>query len=141
MVLNVSLIYSYISLTKSFCYEHLFQILNVYITKYDSGGQFWPIAHNTTVFSLLVAQLIALGVFGLKRSSVASGFTIPLLIGTLLFHQYCRQRFLPVFRSNSAQVNFPSHCSAPLQGSLSIEIISLLRLGNILICYLNIISL
>ncbi|XP_057424132.1 CSC1-like protein RXW8 isoform X2 [Lotus japonicus] len=79
------------------------QILNVYITKYDSGGQFWPIAHNTTVFSLLVAQLIALGVFGLKRSSVASGFTIPLLIGTLLFHQYCRQRFLPVFRSNSAQ--------------------------------------
>ncbi|CAJ1972770.1 unnamed protein product [Sphenostylis stenocarpa] len=80
------------------------QIINVYITKYDSGGQFWPIAHNTTVFSLLFSQLIALGVFGLKRSSVASGFTIPLLIGTLLFHQYCRQRFLPIFRSNSAQV-------------------------------------
>ncbi|KAJ1442743.1 Calcium-dependent channel, 7TM region, putative phosphate [Sesbania bispinosa] len=80
------------------------QILNVYITKYDSGGQFWPIAHNTTVFSLLVAQLIALGVFGLKRSPVASGFTIPLLIGTLLFHQYCRQRFLPVFKNNSAQI-------------------------------------
>ncbi|KAG5098781.1 hypothetical protein JHK82_048635 [Glycine max] len=80
------------------------QIINVYITKYDSGGQFWPIVHNTTVFSLLFSQLIALGVFGLKRSSVASGFTIPLLIGTLLFHQYCRQRFLPVFRSNSAQI-------------------------------------
>ncbi|XP_073224158.1 CSC1-like protein RXW8 isoform X1 [Cicer arietinum] len=80
------------------------QILNVYITKYDSGGQYWPIAHNTTVFSLLVAQLIALGVFGLKRSTVASGFTIPLLIVTLLFHQYCRQRFLPVFRSHSAQI-------------------------------------
>ncbi|KAK7383270.1 hypothetical protein VNO78_28944 [Psophocarpus tetragonolobus] len=80
------------------------QIINVYITKYDSGGQFWPIAHNTTVFSLLFSQLIALGVFGLKRSSVASGFTIPLPICTLLFHQYCRQRFLPVFRSNSAQI-------------------------------------
>ncbi|RDX93142.1 CSC1-like protein RXW8, partial [Mucuna pruriens] len=80
------------------------QMINVYVTKYDSGGQFWPIAHNTTVFSLLVAQLIALGVFGLKSSTVASGFTIPLLIGTLLFHQYCRQRFLPVFKSNSAQI-------------------------------------
>ncbi|KAE9599966.1 hypothetical protein Lal_00046283 [Lupinus albus] len=80
------------------------QIINVYIAKYDSGGQFWPIAHNTTVFSLIVAQVIALGVFGLKRSTVASGFTIPLLIGTLLFHQYCRQRFLPVFRSNSAKI-------------------------------------
>ncbi|XP_045824827.1 CSC1-like protein RXW8 isoform X1 [Trifolium pratense] len=80
------------------------QILNVYVTKYDSGGQYWPIAHNTTVFSLLVAQLIALGVFGLKRSTVASGFTIPLIIVTLLFHQYCRQRFIPVFKSNSAQI-------------------------------------
>ncbi|KAI5393412.1 CSC1-like protein RXW8 isoform X1 [Lathyrus oleraceus] len=80
------------------------QILNVYITKYDSGGQYWPIAHNTTVFSLLVAQLIALGVFGIKRSTVASGFTIPLIIVTLLFHQYCRHRFLPVFKSYSAQI-------------------------------------
>ncbi|XP_029128502.1 CSC1-like protein RXW8 isoform X2 [Cajanus cajan] len=80
------------------------QIINVYITKYDSGGQFWPIAHNTTIFSLIFAQLIALGVFGLKSSSIASGFTIPLLIGTLLFHQYCRKRFLPVFKSNSAQI-------------------------------------
>ncbi|KAL2317876.1 hypothetical protein Fmac_031752 [Flemingia macrophylla] len=80
------------------------QIINVYITKYDSGGQFWPIAHNTTIFSLILAQLIALGVFGLKTSTVASGFTVPLLIGTLLFHQYCRKRFLPVFKSNSAQI-------------------------------------
>ncbi|XP_073224960.1 CSC1-like protein RXW8 [Cicer arietinum] len=80
------------------------QILNVYITKYDGGGHLWPIVFNTTVFSLLVAQIIALGVFGLKRSTVASGFTIPLLIGTVLFNQYCRQRFLPVFRNNAAQV-------------------------------------
>lgn len=76
----------------------------MYITKYDGGGHLWPIVFNTTVFSLLVAQIIALGVFGLKRSTVASGFTIPLLIGTVLFNQYCRQRFLPVFRNNAAQV-------------------------------------
>lgn len=76
----------------------------MYITKYDGGGQLWPIAHTTSIFSLLVAQVIALGVFGLKRSTVAAGFTIPLLIGTVLFNQYCRQRFLPVFKNNAAQV-------------------------------------
>ncbi|CAJ1973500.1 unnamed protein product [Sphenostylis stenocarpa] len=67
-------------------------------------NQLWPIAHNTAVLSLLVAQVIALGVFGLKESPVASGFTIPLLICTVLFHQYCRQRFLPVFKNNATQV-------------------------------------
>ncbi|ESW08788.1 hypothetical protein PHAVU_009G074900 [Phaseolus vulgaris] len=80
------------------------QILNVYINKYDSGGQLWPIAHNTTVISLLVAQVIALGVFGIKEAPIASGFTIPLLICTVLFHQYCRERFLPVFKNNATQV-------------------------------------
>ncbi|CAL0319067.1 unnamed protein product [Lupinus luteus] len=80
------------------------QILNVYVTKYDGGGQYWPIAHNTAVFSLIFAQVIALGVFGLKQSTVASGFTIPLLLGTLLFHQYCRERFLPVFKNTASQV-------------------------------------
>ncbi|XP_028806974.1 CSC1-like protein RXW8 [Neltuma alba] len=80
------------------------QLVNVYVTKYDSGGEFWPIAHNTTVFALIFTQIVALGVFGMKRSPVASGFTIPLLILTILFHEYCRQRFLPIFKNNSAQI-------------------------------------
>lgn len=83
----------------------MFQILNVYVTKYESGGQFWPIAHNTTIFSLVLSQIIALGVFGIKESSVASGFTIPLIICTLLFNEYCRQRFLPTFKNNAAEVS------------------------------------
>nr|GME00298.1 CSC1-like protein RXW8 [Ipomoea batatas] len=49
-------------------------------------------------------QIIALGVFGLKKSTVASSFTIPLVICTLLFNQYCRQRFHPLFLNNPAQV-------------------------------------
>ncbi|KAF3793175.1 CSC1-like protein, partial [Nymphaea thermarum] len=78
-------------------------ILNVYCTKYESGGKIWPVVHNTTVFSLVLAQIIALGVFGLKDSPIASGFTIPLLVCTLLFNEYCRQRFSPIFESFSAQ--------------------------------------
>ncbi|XP_010548636.1 PREDICTED: CSC1-like protein RXW8 isoform X2 [Tarenaya hassleriana] len=80
------------------------QILNVYITKYESGGQYWPIFHSTTIFSLILTQIIALGFFGLKLSTVASGFTIPLILLTLLFSEYCRQRFLPIFKKHSAQV-------------------------------------
>ncbi|XP_022768592.1 CSC1-like protein RXW8 isoform X2 [Durio zibethinus] len=80
------------------------QILHVYVSKYESGGQFWPIVHNTTIFSLVLTQIIALGVFGIKRSPVASGFTIPLIFFTLLFNEYCRQRFSPVFKRSPAQV-------------------------------------
>ncbi|KAE8679916.1 CSC1-like protein [Hibiscus syriacus] len=80
------------------------QILNVYVPEYESGGLFWPIVHNTTIFSLVLTQVIALGVFGIKRSPVASGFIIPLIFLTLLFNEYCRQRFSPVFKRSPAQV-------------------------------------
>lgn len=79
------------------------QILNVYVPKYETGGQMWPIAHNTTIFSLVLAQIIALGVFGLKKSPVAAGFIFPLVILTLLFNEFCRKRFNPVFSKISAQ--------------------------------------
>ncbi|KAM1834447.1 hypothetical protein ACFX13_016911 [Malus domestica] len=80
------------------------QILNVYIAEYESGGQFWPMIHNTVIISLLMMQIIALGVFGLRRTPIASGFTIPLLIFTLLFNEYCRQQFKPVFKNHVAEV-------------------------------------
>ncbi|KAG5414696.1 hypothetical protein IGI04_002263 [Brassica rapa subsp. trilocularis] len=90
------------------------QILNVYITKYESGGQYWPIFHNTTIFSLLLTQIIALGFFGLKLSTVASGFTIPLILLTLLFSEYCRHRFAPIFHKHPAQKSSSKgECSTP----------------------------
>ncbi|KQJ85654.1 CSC1-like protein RXW8 [Brachypodium distachyon] len=79
------------------------QLLNVYRTRYDTGGLYWPIAHNTVIFSLVLTQIICLGVFGLKESPVAAGFTIPLIILTLLFNQYCRKRLLPLFKTFPAQ--------------------------------------
>ncbi|KAL6846883.1 hypothetical protein ACP4OV_022736 [Aristida adscensionis] len=79
------------------------QLLNVYRTRYDTGGLYWPIAHNMVIFSLVLTQIICLGVFGLKESPVAAGFTVPLIILTLLFNQYCRNRLLPLFRTYPAQ--------------------------------------
>ncbi|KMZ64608.1 hypothetical protein ZOSMA_35G00650 [Zostera marina] len=79
------------------------QILNVYRSGYETGGQMWPLAHSSVIFSLLLAQTIALGVFGIKKSPIAAGFVIPLLIFTLLFQEFCRKRFLPIFKFTAAQ--------------------------------------
>lgn len=76
----------------------------MYKKSYENGGQYWPIAHKTIIASLVLTQIIALGIFGIKKSPVASGFTIPLIVGTLLFNEYCRQRFFPSFQKIAAQV-------------------------------------
>ncbi|MCD7472003.1 hypothetical protein HAX54_012825 [Datura stramonium] len=80
------------------------QILNVYVTKYQTGGTYWPIVHNATIFSMVLMQIIAMAVFGLKKSTVASSLVIPLIILTLLFNEYCRQRFQPLFQQIPAQI-------------------------------------
>ncbi|EEE59847.1 hypothetical protein OsJ_12422 [Oryza sativa Japonica Group] len=89
-----------------FCLGYLVyrnQILNVYYPKYEMGGKLWPIMHSTLVFALVLTQTIALGVFTIKHATISSGFTVLLIIGTVLFHQYCRHRFSSIFNSFSAQ--------------------------------------
>lgn len=85
--------------------KFLLQLLNVYSSKYETGGKFWPIVHNSTVFSLVLMHTIAIGIFGLKKLPLASGLIIPLPVGTLLFHSYCWKRFLPIFQDYSAEVH------------------------------------
>ncbi|CAK7326134.1 unnamed protein product [Dovyalis caffra] len=49
-------------------------------------------------FGLLV------GIFTLKKLSLASTLIFPLPVLTLLFNEYCRKRFLPIFIAYSAEV-------------------------------------
>ncbi|KAI3768554.1 hypothetical protein L2E82_19339 [Cichorium intybus] len=77
-------------------YRH--QLLNVYSPQFETGGTFWPIVHNCTIFSLVLMHLIAVGIFGLKGLPLASTLTIPLPIITLLFNSYCQKRFVPDFK-------------------------------------------
>lgn len=79
------------------------QLLTVYSPKFETGGEFWPIVHNSTIFSLVLMHIIAIGIFGLKKVPLASGFIFPLPIITLLFNSYCRKRFLPIFKSYSTE--------------------------------------
>ncbi|KAK4604145.1 hypothetical protein RGQ29_012596 [Quercus rubra] len=80
------------------------QLLNVYAPKYEAGGRFWPIVHDSTIFSLVLMHIIAIGIFGLKKLPLASSLIIPLPILTLLFHEYCQKRFLPIFKA------YPNEC-------------------------------
>ncbi|KAF2313588.1 hypothetical protein GH714_012292 [Hevea brasiliensis] len=80
------------------------QFLNVYAPKYETSGKFWPIVHNSTIFSLILMHVIAIGIFGLKKLPLGSSLTIPLPVLTLLFNEYCRKRFLPMFKA------YPTEC-------------------------------
>ncbi|MED6131573.1 CSC1-like protein hyp1 [Stylosanthes scabra] len=79
------------------------QLLNVYVARYQTGGEFWPTVHNYTIFSLLLMHIILIGTFGLKKLPLASGLTLPLPILTFLFNEYCRKRFLPIFEAYPAE--------------------------------------
>ncbi|KAK7316328.1 hypothetical protein VNO77_35281 [Canavalia gladiata] len=80
------------------------QLLKVYVPKFETGGEFWPTVHNSTIFSLVLMQIIAIGIFGLKKLPLASGLTLPLPILTLLFNEYCQKRFFPIFK------DYPAEC-------------------------------
>ncbi|GLT76711.1 hypothetical protein SLA2020_483550 [Shorea laevis] len=80
------------------------QFINVYAPRYETAGKFWPIVHNSMIFSLVLMQAIAVGIFTLKKLSVASTLIFPLVVLTLLFNEYCRKRFLPNFIAYPAEV-------------------------------------
>ena len=80
------------------------QLLNVYAPRYESAGKFWPVVHDSTIFSLVLMQFIAFGIFTLKKLPHATSATLPLPILTLLFNEYCRKRFLPIFMAYSTEV-------------------------------------
>ncbi|KAK7407395.1 hypothetical protein VNO78_09282 [Psophocarpus tetragonolobus] len=89
-----------------FCLAYIIyrnQFINVYAPKYDTAGKFWPIVHNSMIFSLVLMHIIAVGIFALKKLSMASTLTIPLPVLTLLFNEYCRKRFLPIFVAYPAE--------------------------------------
>ncbi|PON96344.1 Calcium-dependent channel [Trema orientale] len=82
------------------------QLLNVYSPKYETGGKFWPIVHYSIIFSLVLMHVIAIGLFGLKKLPLGASLTVPLPLLTLLFNEYCRKRFLSIFKS------YPVECLA-----------------------------
>ncbi|KAK2995334.1 hypothetical protein RJ640_001856 [Escallonia rubra] len=79
-----------------FVYRH--QIINVYNQQYESAAAFWPHIHSRIIASLLISQLLLLGLLSTKKAANSSPLLVALPILTLSFHKYCKNRFEPAFR-------------------------------------------
>lgn len=84
----------------------LLQIEDVYETTYETCGQYWPYIHHYIIVAIVIMQVTMIGLFGLKSKPAASFSTIPLLVFTIVFNEYCKIRFLPTFMNYSIQVKF-----------------------------------
>ncbi|KAL8138799.1 hypothetical protein V2J09_004800 [Rumex salicifolius] len=72
-------------------------IINVYDQKYESAAAFWPHVHSRIIASLLISQLVLLGLLSTKKAANSTPLLIVLPILTLAFHRYCKNRFQPAF--------------------------------------------
>ncbi|KAK3037655.1 hypothetical protein RJ639_030432 [Escallonia herrerae] len=79
-----------------FVYRH--QIINVYNQQYESAAAFWPHIHSRIIASLLISQLLLLGLLSTKKAANSTPLLVALPILTLSFHKYCKNRFEPAFR-------------------------------------------
>ncbi|PQP99451.1 CSC1-like protein [Prunus yedoensis var. nudiflora] len=77
-------------------YRH--QIINVYNQHYESAAAFWPQVHSRIIASLVISQLLLMGLLSTKKAANSTPFLVVLPILTLSFHKYCKYRFEPAFR-------------------------------------------
>ncbi|KAL9271609.1 CSC1-like protein, partial [Drosera capensis] len=76
-------------------YRH--QIINVYDQRYESAGAFWPHAHGRIILSLVISQLLLMGLLSTKEAAKSTPLLIILPVITWAFHKYCKSRFEPAF--------------------------------------------
>ncbi|CAF2047494.1 hypothetical protein HID58_035398 [Brassica napus] len=71
---------------------------DVYEMTYDTCGRFWPIIHHFIFVSIILMQGTMVGLFGLKSKPSTAIVTIPLILITIAYNEYCKIRFLPSFK-------------------------------------------
>ncbi|CAM8984889.1 unnamed protein product [Rhodiola kirilowii] len=93
-------------------YRH--QIINVYNQQYESAGAFWPHVHSRIIASLLISQLLLLGLLSTKEAANSTPILVMLPVLTIWFHKYCKHRFEPAFRKYPLEVRSTLPFSIPL---------------------------
>ncbi|VFQ70880.1 unnamed protein product [Cuscuta campestris] len=78
-------------------YRH--QVINVYDQQYESAGAFWPHVHGRIIASLVLSQLLLMGLLSTKKAAKSTPLLILLPFLTFAFHKYCKSRFEPAFRT------------------------------------------
>lgn len=75
-------------------YRH--QFIYIYPTFPDSGGKLWINFFSILPFIMIIAELTLVGMIALKKSPIASAMMLPLLIVTILFSIYIKQKHFEV---------------------------------------------
>lgn len=85
------------------------QVINVYNQQYESAAAFWPHVHSRIIASLLIGQLLLMGLLSTKKAANSTPLLVILPILTLSFHKYCKSRFEPAFRKYPLEVSSGSY--------------------------------
>ncbi|RWW34573.1 hypothetical protein GW17_00000659, partial [Ensete ventricosum] len=73
------------------------QIINVYYQKYETAAAFWPDVHSHIITALIISQLLLLGLLSTRHAATSTPLLIPLLVLTIWFHRFCKNRYEPAF--------------------------------------------
>lgn len=92
------------------CNDTYMQIINVYSQQYESVGAFWPHFHSRIIASLLISQLLLMGLLSTKEAANSTPLLVVLPVLTLAFHKFCKHRFEPAFRKYPLEVIDLFHC-------------------------------
>jgi hypothetical protein len=76
------------------CFRYLF--IYIYPVLPDSGGKLFFSLLRIIMFCMIIAEFTILGLLGLKESAVAPILMIPLLIVTVLFNIYVKQKHFSI---------------------------------------------
>lgn len=80
------------------------KVINVYNQQYESAAAFWPHVHSRIIASLLISQLLLMGLLSTKKAANSTPLLVVLPVLTLTFHKYCKNRFEPAFRRYPLEV-------------------------------------
>ena len=73
----------------SLCYRN--QLMYVYPTTNDTGGQLFTRFANLVMVCMLISEVTMFGVLSLKKGAIAASLIIPLIVITVMFKLYLRQ--------------------------------------------------
>lgn len=79
------------------------QAMNVHVPDFESHGSFWPHIHNLMLSALFVAQITAIGYFGVKEFAPAP-ILIILPVLTVIFYMFCKKNYYPSIKVVSLYV-------------------------------------
>jgi calcium permeable stress-gated cation channel len=90
-----------VSFVAAFCFwwirvTYTNQNLFIYSRMPDSGGKLWPKAIRILLSCMIIAEIVTLGILGLRQSFIAIPLMVPLIVISALFYGYVNQQHFKV---------------------------------------------